>query len=557
MSNPLHADTVLRYIKSVAARNNVTIKWEDKPAPRTDGTTVYLPRIGTGMSEKQLNNLRLFVKHETCHVKLSDFSVLHKYQPEGLLMFIANLLEDHRIDYLNDVAYAGDRLLTQAFMCEFYGKAESKQPYTTLFAWDRDVRCDIYVLDEMKAEVDDVLKNKLSAYSDSLREVRLIEDAAAGTLATYKLAKRIFDEVFESKGGAEKGGEDGESEGEDAEGSEASDKRGEEKGKGKTKAASSKGDGGDEDAGRGEASACEYTPMYAPHTPDDKRSGVTGVARCSGEGYTPYERTLLITPRNPSPWAENVRREASYILGCAEGSNMHNILRQRLQIISKARTVYGQKRGKLHTSSLFKVGVDSPGKDRIFTKKMNSESLDVAVSILIDCSGSMKGSNRIEHACAAALMLKDVFSTLRIPLEVLGFTDDMRNHIVYEMQKFGEDVPKNNMAEFMSRFTLMDNVDGESILYAYNRLRMRREKRLILIVLSDGSPCGGACNGNIDHYTKEVIDAIEREGKVELLGVGIEHEGVKYWYKKWENISEASEIESKLIQLVDKRVFRS
>lgn len=562
----LYADTCLSYIKSVAGRNGVSIVWEDAAQPRTNGSIVWLPRISSTMSKEELDRLRLFVKHETSHCKWSDFAVVNEWKPKGLFMFLANLLEDHRIDYLNDSQFSGDRALTCAFLQDYYNSAHTEEPVNTLFMWDAEMRQSLYpTLDLEGMPVENVLRNKLLPFNDDLRIARCIEDATEGTTATLELAKRILEEVFGATpeeceaGGEEEEGEgdeqgEGSGKGEKSEGHDTSDKGGEKEGEGEEEGEEGEGDAGDEDTGRRETLTREPSTMYAPHEGD----ATTECIEEEGRGYKPYAVTNLLTSRDIGKHRmltgghELAERLLNSML---KKSNMHNVLRQKLQVISKARTVYGQKRGKLHSSSLFKVGVDSPSKDRIFSKKVETEALDVAVTLLMDCSGSMYSDHKYTHACAAVLLLKDVFSTLNIPLEMLGFTDDGHNHVMYEMQKFGENVPKNTLIEMMKNIVLLDNADGESILYAHNRLLQRREKRRILIVLSDGEPCGGRGNGCVKKYTRQVINAIEARSPIELLGVGLLHDGVQDWYSKYVIIPSATTIESSLISVVERRVF--
>ena len=101
----------------------------------------------------------------------------------------------------------------------------------------------------------------------------------------------------------------------------------------------------------------------------------------------------------------------------------------------------------------------------------------------------------------------------------------------------------------------MDNVDGESFVYGYNRIRNRKEKRKLMIVLSDGSPCGGHRKGDIIRYTRRVIKNIEATD-VELVGVGLMYDAVKHFYKKWAVIPAAKDIEFALLNLISQHIIR-
>jgi cobalamin biosynthesis protein CobT len=102
---------------------------------------------------------------------------------------------------------------------------------------------------------------------------------------------------------------------------------------------------------------------------------------------------------------------------------------------------------------------------------------------------------------------------------------------------------------------LADNVDGESIAYGYGRIKKRKEKRKLMIVLSDGSPCGGHSRGDIQQYTQDVIRSIE-SSPIELLGVGIMYDAVKHYYKRWATIDSASDIQSGLLSIISNNIIR-
>jgi cobalamin biosynthesis protein CobT len=100
------------------------------------------------------------------------------------------------------------------------------------------------------------------------------------------------------------------------------------------------------------------------------------------------------------------------------------------------------------------------------------------------------------------------------------------------------------------------NSDGESLLWAYNRLVRQEAPRKVLIVLSDGQPC--ACGGSTEqaaNYLKFVASNIEA-GPVELYGVGVETNAVKDFYSDYCVINDADELESTLLEIVKKKVVR-
>jgi hypothetical protein len=140
--------------------------------------------------------MRYFVKHETSHVVYSDFNYLNKVSPVGLLALINNLIEDHRIDHLNDSEYKGDVVISNAFWylyaddiakrVESKDKELKKQQLETLplFIWDASMRDWIHSADDAKEQM---LRHadstalarlaKLSKYCSELRTIREVGTA--------------------------------------------------------------------------------------------------------------------------------------------------------------------------------------------------------------------------------------------------------------------------------------------------------------------------------------------------------------------------------------------
>jgi len=205
-----------------------------------------------------------------------------------------------------------------------------------------------------------------------------------------------------------------------------------------------------------------------------------------------------------------------------------------LQTMSVSTYSYGQTQGKIHSKNVHRVysGNKIPGATpRIFKKKDGSRlNKNSAVELLLDCSGSMSGSKyAIGSACVVAL--NEALTALQIEHEILGFSSRGRL-ITYVFKPYGKRVSKETMADIMSsqQVNMHYNCDGDSILYAAERLLNRKEDRKLLIVLSDGSPCG-ANGGNADRYLKKVCSDIETKTPIDLVGIGVTTDVVKRYYK--------------------------
>ncbi len=81
---------------------------------------------------------------------------------------------------------------------------------------------------------------------------------------------------------------------------------------------------------------------------------------------------------------------------------------------------------------------------------------------------------------------------------------------------------------------LKENIDGEALLWAHNRMIGRSEERKILMVISDGAPVDDSTlsvnNGSyLERHLRQVIGWIENKSPVELAAIGIGHDVTRYY----------------------------
>jgi len=95
------------YVSACAEKSGVKVIWDEpNSVPRTDGHRMYLPRLTSKTTEDFVLKLKYYIKHETSHIVHTNFDWFAKKGVKGLLQLICNMLEDNRIDYLNDMEYA-------------------------------------------------------------------------------------------------------------------------------------------------------------------------------------------------------------------------------------------------------------------------------------------------------------------------------------------------------------------------------------------------------------------------------------------------------------------
>ncbi len=221
----------------------------------------------------------------------------------------------------------------------------------------------------------------------------------------------------------------------------------------------------------------------------------------------------------------------------------------------------GQRRGRINPNGLYRV---ASGDDRVFRTRFETRAKNTALSLLVDCSGSMTWGNKILVAAQAAYALSTVLERLGVTHEVIGFTTKKSAPMVRAMREdsmpgMDEDSYARSEAIYMPIFKgfnerltaeakqrlayafadshdfCRNNVDGECVQMAAHRLRMQRADRHALIVLSDGEPAcspGSYESGNmLRSHLKASVQQAKAFG-VEVFGIGIMSRAVENYYDK-------------------------
>ena len=207
----------------------------------------------------------------------------------------------------------------------------------------------------------------------------------------------------------------------------------------------------------------------------------------------------------------------------------------------------------------------------IFKSEKTEEIQDTVVCLLIDNSGSMRGKPIAASAVCTALLAK-VLERCGVAVEILGFTTatwkggNARKqwlkqgapskpgrlnellHIVYKDAATPLRRAWRNLALMLDENLLKENVDGEALLWALERLNLHWDKRKILLVISDGAPVDDstlAANdfAFLERHLKEVIKHTEQQ--VEVCAIGIGHD-VGNYYKRAVTISDTEQIHQTL-----------
>ena len=249
-------------------------------------------------------------------------------------------------------------------------------------------------------------------------------------------------------------------------------------------------------------------------------------------------------------------------------TKLANKLQRQLLAKQNRSWEYDLEEGLLDSSKLSRIIID-PQNSLSFKKEKDYEFKDTMVTLLIDNSGSMRG-RPITIAALCADILSRTLERCNVKVEILGFTtknwkggearekwskngkpknpgrlNDLR-HIIYKSADMHWRQSKKNLGLMLKEGLLKENIDGEAIQWAFNRLVKRKEERKIMMVISDGAPVDDSTlsvnSGDyLEKHLKRTVKFIEANSDIELLAIGIGHDVSRY-YKKAIKISDVQEL---------------
>ena len=239
-------------------------------------------------------------------------------------------------------------------------------------------------------------------------------------------------------------------------------------------------------------------------------------------------------------------------------TKLANKLQRQLLAKQNRAWEFDLEEGLLDSSKLPRIIID-PCNSLSFKKEKDLDFKDTVVTLLIDNSGSMRG-RPITIAALCADILSRTLERCAVKVEILGFTtknwkggksreewnkndkpknpgrlNDLR-HIVYKSADIHWRQSKKNLGLMLKEGLLKENIDGEAITWAYNRLKKRKEERKILMVISDGAPVDDSTlsvnpGDFLEKHLKKIVKFIENKSDIEILAIGIGHDVSRYYNK--------------------------
>lgn len=540
----------MKVARTLADQKNLRIVYEDKMAPRTDGRTIWLPRPSPLWTEEQWATWWYLLYHEEGHCEPAARDAFEAVKEKGIkpqspLFVVCNVLEDYRQEKFGIDQYAGKReameigysIATRDLIARASEIPEDKRTpqVMALSAWDTGNRVDwlpglsgyVPQMERLCSEEATKYLDKLKdGYTDALNEAKTGKDIV-------KLAEKILKEVFKFTE------------------EQMQQQYGPTEGKGK---GNKKGEGKEKAEREGDAKISWEDLVMHDHGGEGTESkfklDIDYETYKATKNYSPHtDKTNIIMEDLPKPDGASYYRNAFKL----NTTPIKKAIQRYLQVITRDKYRFGLKKGKLQNSNLYRVvlkGCKEYSK-RVFKKREENKCLDVAVLLLNDASGSM-GDSKLVNTVDATWQIADTLQSLHVPTEIAFFSELSSSDNRYMVVKnFNKNINVEDYREgcIYASQHMANNADPDSVLVAYHRLLKRPEKRKLLIVLSDGQP---VCfrPGDVFNFHKLIVDKIEKEKKVEIYGIGIESDAVKYFYSKYCVLRNSSELEEQLFNLI-------
>ena len=263
-------------------------------------------------------------------------------------------------------------------------------------------------------------------------------------------------------------------------------------------------------------------------------------------------------------------------------TKLANKLQRQLLAKQNRSWEFDLEEGLLDSSKLPRIIMD-PYNSLSFKKEKELDFKDTIVTLLIDNSGSMRG-RPITIAAICADILSRTLERCSVKVEILGFTtknwkggqsreywaknskpkspgrlNDLR-HIIYKSADTPWRQAKNNLGLMLKEGLLKENIDGEAISWAFNRIKKRKEERKILMVISDGAPVDDSTlsvnSGDfLEKHLKKIVKFIEEKTETEILAIGIGHDVSRY-YNRAIKITDVNELGDVMISQLSNLFIR-
>ena len=575
-------------VRAIAERDDVTVSYGVEP-PGAAGARLRLPLPARDLNETEAGLVRGAADALALKLRYHDAAIHTKRAPAGeAARAIFESVEQARVEALGarrmiGVASNLATMLEERYRRQGYEHMAERNDTTLAEAVRLLTREALTAMPPPRSarKVVDLWRPFLEGrIARDLAELgRLIGDQDAYAKATRQLLQDLDLDLGESDEGQDSENADGDSEN-------AEENEGEsEGGEGKASGAEGSLEGGvpeqdkeDGDEGGAEEVAGEMMPGAGDEDPGrpgrpgilPRRQGLNDDPAIYRAFATDYDEVVEADTLCDADELTRLRSLLDQQLAHLQSiiSRLANRLQRRLLAKQARSWEFDLDEGILDSARLARI-IINPVYPLSYKREKETEFRDTVVTLLIDNSGSMRG-RPITVAAMSADILARTLERCGVKVEILGFTtrawkggqsrerwiaagkppnpgrlNDLR-HIIYKPADAPWRRARKSLGLMLREGILKENIDGEALIWAHNRLLARSEQRRILMVISDGAPVDDSTlsvnPGNyLERHLREVIGEIERNSPVKLVAIGIGHDVTRY-YRRAVTIVDAEQL---------------
>lgn len=605
----LDVDHVVNILQRRCNDQGIQLRWtDDQEMAATNGKQIILPKIQQPVTKAALDKLYGFVIHEAGHhtrPEIFDIArgALEKGATDGM-MALLNIIEDDAMEREVSSKYRGDASALGNLNSTILD--ELAEQLTTLTIPDEATEQDLAPMSacglsqlsrtnwdgystKARAKYFGALPDKAADQVNTLasegwhERMQQVTDPHSAWDLTMDLYKRLYpdaddDELEEIREAGHQGPpEDSEGKGEgssegddDATAGEARDGDG-----------TAQGDTGEEEGdNKGKATGGEgkvvHWKDFVLSEHNEWKAKEEGQFGSIGIDWTDYDGdgTLMLMPQHLVNVVDcrkghgNIHDghrgdPSNFISDNAEARRFGSQIRRYIQAKERTQVVREKYHGKLDKSSLVRLALPpidgGEYNKRVFYDWEDQKELNTCIHVLTDWSGSMNGRKMKYAADASGRLVYTFDRILRVPVQLAAFSNRASECDIGLIKRFNDrSVSPQDIADSFSKFYRYTsaNNDADAVMWAYNQLKRRKEDRKILIVLSDGCPAGAYSYSNGHINLQHVTQQIEKEGNIELYGVGICSDAVESYYTNTRVLKGPGEINSTLMNIIKDGAYK-
>ena len=548
-------------IRSLSNSEKIEVSFGND-ASKSDKNSISLPELISINNKLNYSQIRAIADSKSLRHRFSDFKTFKQYEPDGnISKQLYRISEKIRCEKIGTSYFKGVKNNIETFYQERISGldlkssedkiVESFENYlrTKFLDFENNSQID-KKLKSYKKDLNEKFKDKIGQLNDFT-----LDQEKFNALISELIAKMNLDENLdeEEKKDDEQNNDDKQNKPDNQE------KQAKEKKDKQEEMSIDSGIPDLENEAKDSDQAEEYVEIEDSSQPDLRKKGKNALGDVNYKTYTEeFDEIIKAEELENTEELTRLRKNLDQQLLQLKNfiSKLANKLQRKLLAKQNRSWNFDLEEGLLDTSKLSRIIMD-PYNSLSFKREKDIEFKDTLVTILIDNSGSMRGKP-ISVAAICADILSRTLERCAVKVEILGFTtkhwkggssrekwmkndkptlpgrlNDLR-HIIYKSADTPWRQAKNNMGLMLKEGLLKENIDGEALKWAYNKMNKRKEERKILMVISDGAPVDDSTlSTNTSDYLetnlKKTVKWIENKTNVELLAIGIGHDVTRYY----------------------------